>query len=39
MNGIYVDVVSATQVEKSEVEKIAEAKAKEQRDDGAGVQD
>lgn len=39
MNGIYVDVVSVIQIEKSEAEKMAEAKAKEQVDDGAGVQD
>ena len=39
MNGIYVDVIGAMQIEKSEAEKMAEAKAKEQNDDGAGVQD
>ena len=37
MNGIYVDVVSATQTEKSEADKAAEA-AKENADDGEGVQ-
>lgn len=39
LNGIYINVVNATQIEKSEAEKMAEAKAKEKTNDGAGVQD
>lgn len=36
MNGIYIEIVAVAQTEKSEAEKRAEAK--ENADDGAGVQ-